>query len=334
MQATDPAPHHNPAHQLGLWLRLQLCAGVGPVHATTLLSRYASPDAIFGASMAELEALVGPRLARHLLSEPDAATLAIIGAALAWQEQPDQHLIARADPAYSHQLLNIDDAPILLYVKGKLELLSRRALALVGSRNASVQGMANARTFAQALSGAGFTIVSGLAQGIDAAAHQGGLVSEYPLGCAALRDNFPRRNRIISGLSEGVLVVEAALQSGSLITARLANDQGRAVYAMPGSIHAPLAKGCHQLIRSGAKLVDTVADIVAELPMPIPGCSGALAPAHLALLDALGFEAVDPGLLAGAQGCDIGLLNSHLLLLELGGHLARLPGGRVQRIVR
>jgi DNA processing protein len=261
-------------------------------------------------------------------------------------------------------------------------------LAMVGSRNASVQGRANALAFAEALSGAGLCIVSGLALGIDAAAHEGALVgarsgagstvavigtgpdlvyparnrglceriavegcivSEYPVGTPPLPGNFPKRNRIISGLAAGVLVVEAAAQSGSLITARQAAEQGRDVFAIPGSIHASLAKGCHILIREGAKLVDTAADVleamawsplVRRMPAGVPMCAPAPAPAEAvpdgsaALLAALGHDPVEPDTLLASLDMSPALLSSQLLALELAGLLERRPGGRVQRVVK
>jgi DNA processing protein len=255
---------------------------------------------------------------------------------------------------------------------------------VVGSRNASVQGKANALAFAGSLSGAGLCIVSGLALGIDAAAHEGALtgpastvavigtgpdlvyparnralcerigvegciVSEYPIGTPPLPGNFPKRNRIISGLAAGVLVVEAAAQSGSLITARQAAEQGREVFAIPGSIHAALAKGCHLLIREGAKLVDTAADVLEAMAMsPLARraspeaarCAARCdapdaAPAGSdALLAALGHDPVEPDILLASLGIGPALLSSQLLALELAGMVERQPGGRVQRVVK
>ena len=276
-------------------------------------------------------------------------------------------------------LLDAPDPPPLLYLKGQRALLARRAIAIVGSRNATAQGIANAESFASALSRAGLCIVSGQALGIDTAAHLGGLagagstiavigtgadivyparnrdlahriaatgliVSEFPLGTAANAANFPRRNRIISGLSEGVLVIEAALRSGSLITAHLAGEQGRDVFALPGSIHSPLSKGCHQLIKQGAKLVDAVEDILDELGMRDAAAAGAAratsaasAPSgalHAVLLDALGHDPVAVHSLGARTGLEAGALTAQLLELELDGHIAQLPGGLVQRITR
>jgi DNA processing protein len=262
----------------------------------------------------------------------------------------------------------------LLYVKGRAVLLSRPSLAVVGSRNATAQGMANAEAFARTLSDAGLTVVSGLALGADAAAHRGGLagasssvavlgtgvdivyparnralahqlaqngalVSEFPLGTRALPGNFPRRNRLISGLTLGCLVVEAAADSGSLITARLAAEQGREVFAIPGSIHSPLAKGCHALIKQGAKLVESARDILEELQMPAPAPATPARPAAADartrhLLDALGYEACDPDTLAARCGLPPAELAALLTQLELDGHIATLPGGLIQRLQR
>jgi DNA processing protein len=267
---------------------------------------------------------------------------------------------------------------LLLYINGYVELLAMPSIAIVGSRNASTQGKANALAFAEALSGAGLCIVSGLALGIDAAAHEGALrgagstiavigtgpdlvyparnralseriaregciVSEYPVGTPPLPSNFPKRNRIISGLAAGVLVVEAAAQSGSLITARQAAEQGRDVFAIPGSIHAALSKGCHILIREGAKLVDSAGDVLEAMalsPLARPECvrpsepMQAQAPDDEALLAALGHDPVEPDALLAMLGGTPGELGTRLLMLELAGMVERLPGGMFQRLVK
>ncbi|MGI4935593.1 MAG: DNA-processing protein DprA, partial [Janthinobacterium lividum] len=301
------------------------------------------------------------------------------------------------------------DPPVLLYLKGRSDLLDQASLAIVGSRNASVQGMANARQFAQALSAAGVTVVSGLALGIDTAAHEGSLaagaqggstvavigtgidlvypacnhalahqiaslgclVSEYPLGAPGVAANFPRRNRLISGLSQGVLVVEAAARSGSLITARLALEQGRDVFAIPGSIHSALSKGCHLLIRQGAKLVESAQHILEELPR-LAALEAALsrrvmqqataAPAQARdqdsvmgattsqpgeqlqapqsglddemLLDLLGYDPVDSVQFAQRCGLDPAAAAAWMLAMELAGQVSRGPGGIYQRLVK
>lgn len=294
--------------RLAAWLRLERSHGIGPRAATALLAAFGDPEAIFRADRAALAAHVSPVQARSLLQPmtPDGARL--LEATLRWLDQPGhvdrpaRRVLALGQPGYPAWLAQIPDPPLLLYINGHVELLALPGLAIVGSRNASVQGKANASAFAEALSDAGMTIVSGLALGIDAAAHEGALrrrggtvavvgtgpdliyparnrglweriaeegciVSEYPVGTPPLPSNFPKRNRIISGLCAGVLVVEAAVQSGSLITARQAAEQGRDVFAIPGSIHAALSKGCHILIREGAKLVDGAADVLEAMAL-------------------------------------------------------------------
>lgn len=306
------------ADRLGLvaWLRFMQVEGIGSSGRRALLQAFGLPEAVFAASHAALTAVVGAQSAERLrravpvagldslltqsvpadVEHPDQAILA----ALAWAEQPGHHLLTLADANYPSSLLTTDDPPLILYVRGRVELLSQPMFAVVGSRNATAQGERDAEAFSAALVAAGLTVVSGLALGIDAAAHRGGLsssagtvavvgtgvdrlyparnadlareivnlgaiVSEFPLGTPALASNFPRRNRIIAGLGLGCLVVEAALRSGSLITARLAAEAGREVFAIPGSIHSPLTRGCHQLIRQGAKLVESAQDILEEL---------------------------------------------------------------------
>jgi DNA processing protein len=353
------------------WLRLQQTDSVGLLTAHRLLERFGTPAAIFAASRAALLEEVKPHQADTLLGALPAGLDAQLDAMLAWQAQPGHCLLTFDHPAYPEYLRNIAAAPLLLYVKGQVGLLAQRSVAVVGSRNASRQGMLNAEHLAQALSDAGLTIVSGLALGIDAAAHVGGLngpgstiavlgtgidriyparnsalarriaeegcvVSEYPLGTHPARDNFPRRNRIISGLARGVLVVEAAAKSGSLTTARLAVGQGRDVYAVPGSIHATLSKGCHQLIREGAKLVETAADVLQAMQMLADGEAGARRPFDDSFVDrvleAMGEDPIQAEVLALHLGQAAGELQGQLLALELAGLLERLPGGMLQRL--
>ncbi len=370
MQATDlPAKTTLPA--LAGWLRLQQTDHVGLLTAHHLLEEFRTPSAIFAASRAELLEVVKPHQADAVLAAPSAGLTAQLDAMLAWQEQPGNLLLPFDHPAYPEYLRNIIAAPLLLFVKGRVALLAQRSVAVVGSRNASRQGLLNAERMAQALSEAGLTIVSGLALGIDAAAHVGGLsgpggtiavlgtgadriyparngalarriaeegcvVSEYPLGTPPSRDTFPRRNRIISGLARGVLVVEAAAQSGSLITAKLAAEQGRDVYAVPGSIHATLSKGCHQLIREGAKLVETAADVLHAMHMVADGEAGARPALDDSFVDrvllAMGDDPVQAEVLALHLGQPAGELQGQLLALELAGLLERLPGGMFQRL--
>jgi DNA processing protein len=376
--------------RLAAWLRLERTHGVGPCTAALLLAAFGGIDAVFEADLAALGAHVGPAAARAILQPVSADTRRLIEATLRWQEQPGHGVLALGQPGYPDLLAHIPDPPLLLYINGCAQLLAGPALAIVGSRNASTQGKANAQAFAEALSGAGLTVVSGLALGVDTAAHEGALrgpggtiavvgtgpdlvyparnralferiaaagciVTEYPLGTPPLPGNFPRRNRIISGLAAGVLVVEAAAQSGSLITARQAAEQGREVFAIPGSIHAALSKGCHLLIREGAKLVDNAADVLEAmafsplaagraLPPAGPGDAApgtASAPAlsaaddaDAALLAALGHDPVDADTLLAVVGGTPGELSTRLLLLELAGSVERLPGGIFQRIVK
>jgi len=372
VQATEPQPPLTAATLAG-WLRLELTDGVGLLTAHRLLARFGTPEAVFSASHAELLALVKRGQADALLRPPPAKLAPLAEATLAWSQLPGNRLLTLGHPEYPESLSNIITPPLMLYLQGRVELLARRSLAVVGSRNASAQGVINAGRMAQALSEAGLTIVSGLALGIDAAAHVGGLngeggtvavigtgpdriyprrnealarriavegciVSEYALGTPPLSDNFPRRNRVISGLAQGVLVVEAAAQSGSLITARLAAEQGRDVYAMPGSVHAALAKGCHQLIREGARLVETAADVLGDMRMLADGEAGARPAIDDSFVDvvleAIGDDIVQAELLALRLGQSAAELQGQLLALELAGLIERLPGGMFQRLRR
>jgi DNA processing protein len=370
----------SPDLSLKAWLALSLTRGLGGEGARRLLKEFGSPEAVFAASAGSLRTIVKPDVAAEIAKGiPDDQ----LAPTLAWLEDRNNHIVTLADSDYPQALLNITDPPLLLYVKGRLDLLNRTALAVVGSRNATPQGLNNAEAFAKSLSDAGLCIISGMAHGIDAAAHrgalqgqgenpggsiaivgtgldkvypsanrdlahalaqQGALVSEFPLGTPPLAANFPRRNRIISGMSVGCLVVEASLQSGSLITARLALEQGRDVFAIPGSIHAPQSKGCHALLKQGAKLVETAQDILEELGslviVPARSVSSPAADASVpevsgpdaALLEHLGFDAVDIDTLAARSGLTVSQLSAMLLTLELSGHISVLPGGLYQRI--
>jgi len=352
------------------WLALEAIPGLGPEGVRRLLDAFGHPCAILAAARGQLAPLVGERLAERL-TQPVADEQH--GPTLDWLAQPGNHLIPITDPAYPERLRSLADPPPWLYVKGDPNLLQNPMLAIVGSRNATPQGRRDAAAFAQTLAGAGLTIVSGLALGIDTAAHEGALaggasvavvgtgldrvyparnkelahrlaargaiVSEFPLGTPARPGQFPRRNRIISGLALGVLVVEAALDSGSLITARLAAEQGREVFALPGSIHAPLSKGCHRLIREGAKLVDCVDDILDELrwqwhaPVPSsPPANPAANAAADALLELMGPDPVALDTLVNLSGLTVDTLSAMLLSLELDGRIATLPGGLYQRL--
>ena len=360
---------------LAAWLRLQQTPGLGIVAAHKLLSAFAGPAAILAADPARLSALVGSKLTTALLAPPTATLQALIDKTLSWAALPGNHVLTLADEHYPPLLLEIADPPLLLYAKGRLELMHRESLAIVGSRNASMQGILHARQFAQTLSEAGLAIVSGLALGIDTAAHEGALagagatiavigtgadivyparnhalahriadegciLSEYALGTPALPANFPRRNRIISGLAGGTLVVEAAAQSGSLITARLAAEQGRDVYAIPGSIQSPLARGCHELIRQGAKLVETAADILEDRksfylpsnPPENPPFAPASGRCDNDLLKIIGYDPVSLNVLAARAGVDAATINAQVLLLEMHGQVELLPGGLIRRL--
>lgn len=333
-----------------------------------MLRQFGLPHAALAKKRSELGALTTPAVLAALDSEPVAQA---VERALAWAAQPGNFVITLADEAYPRLLLEIPDPPALLYARGRTELLSRAALAIVGSRNATQQGEANAEAFGRALSNAGLTIVSGLALGIDAAAHRGGLagggstiavlgtgidivypvrnaalcaeiaergllISEFALGAAPAAQNFPRRNRLISGLARGCLVVEAALASGSLITARAAAEQGREVFAIPGSIHSPLAKGCHALIKSGAKLVESAEDVLAELggfrPSGYASTTGEQTQEASGLLAHMGHDPVDVDSLCSRAGMSAEQVASELLRLELDGRVAALPGGLYQRL--
>ena len=383
--------------ELGAWLRLTLTPGIGNGAARRLLARFGLPQSIFQQTEAALQLCVPAAQAKALRETPQ-------GWEALWQttaqwlanaapQGPARAIVSLGDLRYPQALLDTEDPPLLLYLMGPASLLehqpfpSDRCLAVVGSRNPTAQGAENARLFARALCGAGLTIVSGLALGVDAAAHEGALeaatsagtmaatiavvgtgldrvyprknldlahriaahgliVSEYPLGTPPLPANFPKRNRIISGLSQGTLVVEAALASGSLITARMAAEQGREVFAIPGSIHAPQSRGCHALIRQGAKLVESAQDVLEELKIPattVPGLphEGVNAPGAAAsdetedpVLAALGYDPMGLDALIARTGMDASTLQVALLELELDGRVARLPGGLFQRVGR
>ncbi|MBI3533094.1 MAG: DNA-protecting protein DprA [Burkholderiales bacterium] len=367
--------------ELANWLRLTLTPGIGNQAARKLLAAFGLPEAIFSQSPSALQQVVTPAQADALLEEPPELP-AQLETTWHWLQNQEgsapRQILALGDTAYPSALLHIEDPPLLLYLMGRLELPldPARSLAMVGSRNPTPQGALNARQFAQTLSQAGLTIVSGLALGVDGAAHEGALagaaasrlatiavvgtgldrvypkrhhqlahdiaqhgliVSEYPLGTPPLAANFPRRNRLIAGLSCSTLVVEAALQSGSLITARLAAEQGKDVFAIPGSIHATQSHGCHALIRQGAKLVESAQDVLEDLPgvtiadrLPTP------TPTSMAtedsLLQALGFDPVSLDALQARTGLATAPLQARLMTLELDGQVARLPGGLFQRI--
>ena len=354
------------ARGLAAWLRLTLIPGIGGETQRKLLAAFGLPEAVFAAGRLAARSVIGDRA--DLLFDFDASEA--VDRSLAWASQPGQHILTLADAGYPPVLLEIPDPPSLLYVRGNAALVAQRGLAVVGSRNATPQGMQTAENFSRHLAGKGLCIISGLALGIDAAAHRGALaaggatvavigtgadriyparnkdlalaiaergaiVSEFPLGTPVMAANFPRRNRIISGLSRGVLVVEAAPESGSLITARLAAEQGREVFAIPGSIHSPVARGCHKLIKQGAKLVETAADILEELGAADAPLSVAAAPSadcDHPLLAALGHDPCGLDDLLERTGQRADELLTELLTLELSGQIATLPGNRYQRL--
>ena len=358
------------------WIRLSLCPGLTPRLLHDVLRAFGSPEAVLDASPSSLAPLLPAPVIASLRETADDE----VKATLDWSTGPGNHLLTWDDARYPRALLQLTDPPPVLFCKGDPAHLNTPALAIVGSRNASPGGLQTAGEFAEAFASAGLTVVSGLALGIDAAAHRGALkatgpgtaatvavigtgidrvypprnrdlahaiaeagaiVSEFPLGTPPLTHNFPRRNRLISGLSRGVLVVEAALGSGSLITARFAGEQGKDVFAIPGSIHSPFSKGCHRLIKQGAKLVDTAHDVLDELGLSGSADTGSGASRHgagalsadeQALLDALGYDPVTTDDAALRTGWPIDKLMSVLLHLELAGSVRTMPGGRLQRV--
>ena len=350
------------------WLRLTLVPGVSPGVQRRLLDVFGTPHAVLGATSREISAAAeDTRIAPLLEAGPKKG---LLEATLAWLEADGCHLLTLVDAQYPKALLNIHDPPALLYARGRIEMLNNPAFAIVGSRNATAQGVRDAEAFALALSNAGFAIVSGLALGIDASAHRGGLagagssiavmgtgadrvypkrnrelahalaekgclITEFPLGTPPDPGNFPRRNRLISGLARGVLVVEAGLPSGSLTTAKCALEQGGDVFSIPGSIHSPLSKGCHWLIKEGAKLVESAADVLEEL-----GLGRCQTPREDAahegeesdpLLDAMGFAPISIDQLYERTGLGADKLAARLSRLEIEGRVAALAGGWFQR---
>jgi len=404
--------------ELAAWLRLLNTPGIGNSSARKLLAALGPPAAVFEHSEAALSKVVSPAQAQALLrDQPDSEGL--LARTWDWlQADAGRRVLALGDPLYPQILLQIEDPPLLLYAMAAervwqsqaLNTCTPNCLAMVGSRNPSGQGIVNAQQLAQSLAAAGLTIVSGLALGVDGAAHRGALagaapgalatiavggtgldrvhpsqhrslahqiaqdgvlLSEWALGTPPLAANFPRRNRIIAGLARGTLVVEATLQSGSLITARLASEQGREVFAVPGSIHSPQARGCHALIKQGAKLVERAQDVLDELDWSLPdvatlppgeapfaapagtgesacALASSVAPRPPAvqqvhdaafdsespLLRALGHDPVGVDALQARSGLSTAALMAQLMELQLQGLVERLPGGRFQRLVR
>lgn len=356
------------------WLALVRAPGIGPATGLRLLEHFGDPEALVAAGSPGWTQAGLPNSLHDSLSRPDRKG---VEQDLRWLEGENRHLVTWSDQRYPPLLREIAQAPIALFCHGDPDLLSRRQLALVGSRSATRLGAETAEAFAAELTRCGLLITSGLALGVDGAAHRGALaaggatvavcgtgldrvfparhrelaheiaargvlVSEFPCGTPPLAENFPRRNRIISGLSLGVLVVEAAPRSGSLITARLASEQGREVFAIPGSIHSPMSRGPHALIRLGAKLTESVADILEELaaqlgeefarPADASTQPEPLDPDRQRVLEAVGFEPTSFDRLVERLAIPVDELSATLLTLELDGRIAAAPGGAYQRL--
>jgi DNA processing protein len=402
--------------ELGSWLRLTMTPGVGNESLRKLLATFGLPCAVLAQTPSALRLVLSPVKVAALQVEPpgwaDQLELTWQWLQETGQGSAQRHIVVLGDPEYPASLLTIEDPPLMLYLLGAGKFIpdrsaeDRRAeipalcaiannltgslaqsIAIVGSRNPTPQGALNARQFAKAMGAAGLTVVSGLALGVDAAAHEGALdsvkpsdvwlatvavvgtgldrvypkenrelahriaehgllMSEYPLGTPPLAHNFPRRNRLIAGLAQGTLVVEAALKSGSLITANLTAEQGKEVFAIPGSIHSAQARGCHALIKQGAKLVESAQDVLEEMKLSDrleTATYSVAAQAHQqglgdlfgtenTLLDALGFDPVGLDALQARCALDAPELQAQLMTLELDGRVARLPGGLFQRI--
>ncbi len=392
--------------ELSAWLRLCLTAGVGNLHGRKLLTAFGLPQDIFRQNASALRQVVSTAMANALQTQPENFDKQLETTWTWLQTEPLAHVITLGDSIYPATLLNTEDPPLMLYALGNLSLIAPQSkqathdcIAIVGSRNPTPQGVLSAHAFAKAFSEAGITVVSGLALGIDGAAHEGALeasqgskatpnnygstiavvgtgldrvypakhhalakrmveeqgliFSEFPLGTPPLPPNFPKRNRIISALSLGTLVVEATVKSGSLITARMATEQGKEVFAIPGSIHAPQSRGCHALIKQGAKLVETAQDVLDELrplltPPALPNSKllsfeaiqnktsdeqAGDKDAPDSLVKSLGYDPVSLDALVARTGWDTASLQVRLMELELDGQVARLPGGLYQRVV-
>ena len=396
MQGAGSPKAQPDANDLAAWLRLSLTPGIGNQRARQLLRAFGLPQQIFESTQSALGAVVGAAQAQALSQIPSAHD-DLLRSTLDWlaADPQQRRVLTLGDRAYPRCLLELEDPPLILYGMGLasswdvladgstgLDRAQAAGIAIVGSRNPTPQGATNAHDFARALAQAGLVVVSGMALGVDAAAHagalqatradagaiatiavvgtgldrvypkqhlalahqitQGGVIlSEYHLGTPPLASNFPQRNRLIAGLSRGTLVVEGALQSGSLITARLALEQGRDVFAIPGSIHSTQSKGCHALIKQGAKLVESAQDILEELQFAVstPHATvrteqDSVNPALAGLLQALGFDPIGLDGLQARSGLPTPQLQAQLMELELGGLVARLPGGKFQRIAR
>lgn len=360
------------------WLALNQIEGLGNAGLCQLLAKFGTPAAIFSANSKQLREIVSDEVAQQISLGIDIDS---ISPTLKWLEKDSAHIVTLADEAYPKQLLEINNPPVILYAIGNLHWLNHPSIAMVGSRSATPQGEKNAEEFGESLCHQGLCIVSGMALGIDGAAHRGALkangatiavvgtgldivypsrhrdlahqiaergliISEFPLGTPSKAQNFPRRNRIISGLSLGCLVVEANIDSGSLMSARLAIEQGREVFAIPGPIHSPVAKGCHLLIKQGAKLVENTQDILEEInwktspknqnsisPNGSLAQSGRDASEVNTVLPSMGFDPIDFDTLQSLTTLTTDALSSMLMLLELENKVTVLTGGRYQRLV-
>jgi DNA processing protein len=362
------------------WLALNQTHGLGNAALCQLLAKFGSPKAIYNASLRQLCEVVDNEIAQKIKQGID---IDAIAPTLDWLQKDNTHVVTLADSSYPQRLLEINNPPAVLYAIGHLHWLNHPSIAMVGSRSATPQGEKNAEEFAASLCDLGLCVVSGMALGIDGAAHRGALkasgksngatiavvgtgldivyparhrdlahkivergliISEFPLGTPSKAQNFPRRNRLISGLSLGCLVVEANIDSGSLITARLATEQGREVFAIPGSIHSPVAKGCHQLIKQGAKLVENTQDILEEIKNLLPDISPTGLIEKVAsdavtssetntALDLMGFDAIGFDVLQQRMTLTTEALSAMLMMLELEGKIAVLAGNRYQRLI-
>ena len=379
-QSTENNLEELASSDINHWIALNQLPGLGNAGICQLLAKFGSPEAIFSASISQLREVVDEEIARKINHGVD---IDAILPTLDWLKKDNAHVVTLADSTYPQKLLEISNPPVVLYAIGNLHWLNHPAIAMVGSRSATPQGEKNAEDFAMSLCNHGLCVVSGMALGIDGAAHRGALkasgqangatiavvgtgldivyparhrdlahkiaergliISEFPLGTPSKAQNFPRRNRLISGLTLGCLVVEANVDSGSLITARLAAEQGREVFAIPGSIHSPVSKGCHQLIKQGAKLVETTQDILEELknllPMNSPSgltvnlTSEGLEPSDAnTVLACMGFDAINFENMLTLTGLTTEVLSSMLMVLELESKVTVLAGGKYQRLV-
>lgn len=368
------------------WLALNQTQGLGNAAFCQLLTKFGSPEGIYSASISQLREIVDEGTARKINQGVDTA---VIAPTLDWLQKDNAHIVTLADSEYPQKLLEISNPPAVLYAIGNLHWLNHPCIAMVGSRSATPQGEKNAEEFAQSLCNSGLCVVSGMALGIDGAAHRGALkakngqangatiavvgtgldivyparhrdlahkiaergliISEFPLGTPSKAQNFPRRNRLISGLSLGCLVVEANIDSGSLITARLASEQGREVFAIPGSIHSPVAKGCHLLIKQGAKLVESTQDILEEIKHLLPvakqtthsptglmthlGANETNASEVNTILALMGYDAINFDNLQQLSALTTESLSAMLMMLELDGKITVLQGNQYQRLV-